>query len=103
MKLPIGRALYHWVYGVNASTGKAVVIGPYNREDEAKEGASDLGEVRIWTFPTRDQNRATRMVKAKLAGSFGFAKALNKVSHRKNDLGESETELSKGDSDEDEL
>ncbi len=82
IKVSTGRAQYFWIHGINSSTGNGVVLGPYHSEEEAKENAGNLGEPRFFKLPTRDSTKATRMIKHKIYGREGIAKAMKKVGHK---------------------
>ena len=81
MRIPTGRAQYYWLHGVNSSTERGVVLGPFPSEDEALEKASDLGNVKVYKLPTRNSGRATQMIKAKLVPKKGIADAMQRVRH----------------------
>ncbi len=81
LKIPTARAKYQWIYGINGSTGRGVILGPFNDEDEALERASNLGEVKVHSLPTRDQARATQIIKAKLLRGKGISQAMQRVRH----------------------
>lgn len=81
IKIPTARAKYHWVYGINGSTGRGVILGPFNEENDALERASDLGEVKVHHLPTRNQARATQIIKARLLRGRGIVSAMQRVRH----------------------
>ncbi len=80
-KVPTGRAKYYWVHGINGSTGRGVILGPFNEENDALDRASDLGEVKVHELPTRNQARATQIIKAKLLRGKGISQAMQRVRH----------------------
>ncbi len=59
------------------------MAGPFRNEVDAREGAADMGEVKIFKFATRDPNRAKSMIRSKLARSDGIKNALGRMTGRK--------------------
>lgn len=92
LKIPIGRAHYFYAYGIDASSGKGHVLGGYTSEDAARDMASDFDSVRIFRLPTRDMNRATGMIKAKMIGKAPLRQVLSRVRRSKNNVQEPQSE-----------
>lgn len=82
INVPIARAQYFWAYGINGSTGKGAIVGPFATEAQAREDVSNLGEVRMFRLPTRDHSKATRIIKAKILRTSGVKEALQRMSHK---------------------
>lgn len=77
------RNLYYWVFG--RFEGKPLLLGPYNTEDEAHEvGMLKIeGDYEVILLPTRDEARATRMLKARRLKDESLREAIEKVRHGK--------------------
>ncbi|KKN33911.1 hypothetical protein LCGC14_0799040 [marine sediment metagenome] len=57
--------MYFWVLGYS-DEGKRVLLGPYASEEKAAEAADFLEETIIYPLETRNQQKASRQVKAEL-------------------------------------
>ena len=90
--IPIARAFYFYAYGVNPSTGKGHVLGGFTSEDTARDQAADFDAVRIFRLPTRDMNKATGMIKAKMLGKAPLRQVLSRVRRSKTTTQEPQSE-----------
>lgn len=81
--IPIRRAQYFYAFGIVPETNKKAVAGPFKNEMDAREGAADMGEVKIYKFNTRDPDRAKSMIRSKLARTDGIKNALGRMGGRK--------------------
>ena len=71
---------YHWVFGRKADQN-GVVLGPYE-QTQADLIADKLEDGRVFSLPTKDQSRATQMIKAELFGkSQDIEQATKQVGH----------------------
>ena len=73
---------YYWIVGLHE--GKLVVIGPKLDEEEADRIGMEkflTGEYEVVSLPTRNEARATRMLKGKRLQSETLTAALEKVGH----------------------
>jgi len=74
---------YHWVIGL--SQGRAIILGPYKDEDAANtKGIERLeGDFEVIALPTRNESRATRMLKSKrLDDGSTLSEALKRIGHQ---------------------
>jgi len=75
---------YYWVKTIR--NGKLVVLGAYNTQEEAESiGYSSMdGNYEVITLHTRDQGRATQIIKAKLLEQTkDLDLSLERASHKK--------------------
>ena len=81
------RPQYYWVVGL--SQGRAIVLGPYKDEDAANSrGIERLeGDFEVIALPTRNESRATRMLKSKrLDDGSTLSEALKRIGHQKKEV-----------------
>lgn len=78
LNVPIGRAKYIWAFGIDPNSGRGAVVGPFRDEEIARRETSDFDNVRVWELPTKDQNRASQMIRFKLSKSHGLGYALRR-------------------------
>ncbi len=57
--------MFYWVFGYSEE-GKRALLGPYPTEEKAAEVADLLTDAEIYPLETRNQQKATKIVKAKL-------------------------------------
>ncbi len=75
--------MYFWVLGYS-DEGKRVLLGPYTSEEKAAEAADYLGESIVYPLETRNQQRASRQVKAELLqDGESSGEAMQRQSHPK--------------------
>lgn len=73
--------MYYWTYG-QTEEGRKVLSGPYRTRSEANLVADKLDEVEIFFLKTRNKEKATRNVKAKLSKKMSIDTALEPMSHK---------------------
>ena len=74
---------YFYVFGFTRD-GNKVCLGPYTLEAEANARLAELDDGEIFELDTRDQTRATRIIKEILLERTGNAdEAIKKVLHEK--------------------
>ncbi len=74
---------YFWVLGYS-DEGKRALLGPYTNEMRAMEIADYLTDSEIYPLETRNQQKATKIVKARLiAEGIEIDDALQRQSHRR--------------------
>ncbi len=61
---------YFWIYG-KTRKDKSVLIGPYWDEGRASRIAEKLEDSQLFHLPTKNQTKATRIVKARLGEATG--------------------------------
>lgn len=79
------RRRYYWVT-YQYSGGKSGLFGPFSTEDEAREVGLNNGliDFDIKLFPTKDQARASQLVKGKrLNDGEGIEKASERLGHER--------------------
>ena len=59
------KKVYFWVLGYSRE-GKRALIGPYLNEAEANTAADGLDDSEVYKLETRSQQKATKVIKAKL-------------------------------------
>jgi len=82
-KIRIPGADYYWIWTIR--NGKLIVLGPYNTREEAESmGYSGMeGNYEIECLKTRDQAKATQVIKAKtLEMTRNLDFSLQRASHR---------------------
>ena len=82
LKAAIGPK-YYWVVGL--AEGRPVIFGPYRDEDTATNMGIEKveGDFKVIPLPTRNESRATRMLKGKkLENGSTISEALERVSHQ---------------------
>lgn len=82
--------IWYWAWGILAISGKSALLGPYSSPDEAEQmGYSTFNSnYRVEALPTRDEHKATRMLKhQRLDSGVGLEKAMERVRHRGKDIG----------------
>jgi hypothetical protein len=73
--------MYYWTYG-QTEEGRKVLSGPYRSKSEANLEADKLDDVEIFFLKTRNTQKATRIVKAKLSKKTRIDTALEPMSHK---------------------
>jgi len=80
---PTGYGTWHWVVG--SFNGKITLLGPFNTDDDARSSGLEKFDhiIDIHKLPTRDESKATRMVKALMLREKGYSaeEALSKMHH----------------------
>lgn len=76
--IPVGKAKYYWAFGIDPNSGKGAVVGPFRDDDTARRETQDFDGVRIWELPTRDQNKASQMIRHKISKSHGLTYAFRR-------------------------
>ena len=74
--------VYYWVVALHE--GKILIIGPKSHEAEAEELGTEkfpTSEFEVVALPTRNEARATRMLKGKQLQNETITDALQRVSH----------------------
>ena len=62
--------IHKWVFGITKE-GTPVVVGPFGTEDQADANAERLHDSQIFDLDTKNQLKATRIIKAKLESQSG--------------------------------
>lgn len=72
---------YFWTYGITGRN-KPIVVGPFGDETKATDVADKLQESQVFNLVTRNQQQATRQIKAKLAEFYGdYTKPVRNFGH----------------------
>ena len=73
--------MYYWAYGATDEQ-KKVILGPFALSSTAQAEADKLHDSEVIALETKNMQRATRMIKAKLAKNMtSVTPALSKVGH----------------------
>lgn len=75
----------YWLHGIDNETGKPFLRGPYGLKGKAEDAEAQLDgsfESEITWLKTSDPAKATRILKEKRIGRFGFREGVRRFSHR---------------------
>lgn len=72
---------YYWIQAVDNDSGKLIVLGAYDSEEAANRVGFEKvkGSFEVIALPTRDQTKATRMLKYR---RFDQTSRLNEIARR---------------------
>lgn len=92
--IPIGKAKYFWVMGINPA-GKRQLVGPANTRMQIEDQAEkhELEGILVKQLPTRDAGKASQIFRNSLANKEDWRSTLDRFKHGKKQETESETKL----------
>jgi len=75
----VGRLTERYWWAIIQKEGKTFVSGPYMSNAEAHQRGSQFGTVKaLAELPTRDENRATRMIKHRLESTENLSHVISR-------------------------
>lgn len=84
MHVPLGRAKYFWVTGINPA-GKRQLIGPANTRMQIEEQAEkhELEGRMVKQLPTRNSQKASQYFRNAIGNNEGWRSTLDRFKHGK--------------------